>query len=232
MVRNVNDVTVLKFTVDGKVFEKTCKVQSIFVEDKNKKMRSMENEHFKQETVLDDNGKKISEKNVEDGVTSVTKYEYAKDGTVYERTYDSEGNQIAERVTTEEKGRKVTRDGKGKETVIENIEKDGLKIRRITYSKDGQVYEVVERHFDSKGHGVYSKTERGNEVLESWMEFDETGYCVHQKESDGTEYRNVKSDDNAYAIMYKTENGVEEIFGISELNKNEGVETQVFFELA
>ena len=36
------------------------------IEDENKKMRIMENEHFKQESYLDDNGKTILEKNVED----------------------------------------------------------------------------------------------------------------------------------------------------------------------
>ena len=66
MVRKINDVAVLKFTVDGKDFEKTCKVLSIYIEDENKKMRIMENEHFKQESYLDDNGKTILEKNVED----------------------------------------------------------------------------------------------------------------------------------------------------------------------
>ena len=59
MVRKINDVAVLKFTVDGKDFEKACKVLSIYIEDENKKMRIMENEHFKQESYLDDNGKTI-----------------------------------------------------------------------------------------------------------------------------------------------------------------------------
>ena len=169
---------------------------------------------------------------MEDGKTSVTKYEYAKDGTVYERTYDSEGKQISERVTTEENGRKITRDGKGKETVIENIEKDGIKIRKITRSKNGEVYENSEIHFNSKGEKTYWKTERGDEVLECWIERDETGYCIHQKQSDGTEYRNVKSDDKKHVIMYKTENGAEEIFGITELEEKDGVKTQIFFDLA
>ena len=66
MVRKINDVAVLKFTVDGKDLEKACKVLSIYIEDENKKMRIMENEHFKQESYLDDNGKTILEKNVED----------------------------------------------------------------------------------------------------------------------------------------------------------------------
>ena len=64
MVRKINDVAVLKFTVDGKDFEKACKVLSIYIKDENKKMRIMENEHFKQESYLDDNGKTILEKNV------------------------------------------------------------------------------------------------------------------------------------------------------------------------
>lgn len=232
MVRKINDVEVLKFVVDGKDFEETCKVQSIYIEDENKKMRLMENEHFKQETYLDDNGKTILEKNVEDGKASVTKYEYAKDGTVYERTYDSEGKQISERVTTEENGRKITRDGKGRETVIENIERNGIKIRVITRSKNGEVYEKSEIHFNSNGEKTYWKTERGNEVLESWAKFDETGYCIHQKQSDGTEYRNVKADDKKHVVMYKTENGEEEIYGITELEEKDGVKTQIFFELA
>lgn len=231
MVRNVNDVAVLKFVADGKDFEKNCKVSSIYVEDNNKKMRSMENEHFKHEAFLDDNGKTILEKNVEDGKASVTKYEYAKDGTVYERTYDSDGNQTGERVTTEENGRKITNDGKGKETVIENIERDGIKVRKIIRSKNGKIFEKTERHFDSNGHGVYYKTESGNEVLESWAEFDETGYCIHQKQSDGIEFRNVKSDDKKYVVMYKTENGIEEISGITELCEENGVKSQISFEL-
>lgn len=66
MIRKINDVAVLKFTVDGKDFEKAYKVLSIYIEDENKKMRIMENEHFKQESYLDDNGKTILEKNVED----------------------------------------------------------------------------------------------------------------------------------------------------------------------
>lgn len=127
MVRKINDVEVLKFVVDGKDFEETCKVQSIYIEDENKKMRIIENEHFKQETYLDDNGKTILEKNVEDGKASVSKFEYAKDGTVYERTYDSEGKQIAERVTTEENA--VESPG------TERARKLSLKILKETASK-------------------------------------------------------------------------------------------------
>lgn len=127
MVRKINDVEVLKFVVDGKDIEETCKVQSIYIEDENKKMRIIENEHFKQETYLDDNGKTILEKNVEDGKASVSKFEYAKDGTVYERTYDSEGKQIAERVTTEENAVESPR--------TERAGKLSLKILKETASK-------------------------------------------------------------------------------------------------
>ena len=120
----------------------------------------------------------------------------------------------------------------GRKTVIENVERDCIKIRVITYIKNGKIIEKTERHFDSNRNTPYRKTERSNEVLENWIERDETGYCIHQKQSDGTEYRNVKSDDKKHVIMYKTENGAEEIFGITELEEKDGVKTQIFFDLS
>ena len=97
------------------------------------------------------------------------------------------------RVTIEENGHKTIMEGR--KTVIENVERDCIKIRVITYIKTGKIIEKTERHFDSNRNTPYRKTERGNEVLENWIERDETGYCIHQKQSDGTEYRNVKADD-------------------------------------
>ncbi len=97
------------------------------------------------------------------------------------------------RVTIEENGHKTIMEGR--KTVIENVERDCIKIRVITYIKNGKIIEKTKRHFDSNRNTPFWKTERGNEVLENWIERDETGYCIHQKQSDGTEYRNVKADD-------------------------------------
>ena len=97
------------------------------------------------------------------------------------------------RVTIEENGHKTIMEGR--KTVIENVERDCIKIRVITYIKNGKIIEKTDRHFDSNRNTPYWKTERGNEVRENWIERDETGYCIHQKQSDGTEYRNVKADD-------------------------------------
>ena len=46
-------------------------------------MRIMENEHFKQESYLDDNGKTILEKNVEDENLLLQSLNMSKNGNVY-----------------------------------------------------------------------------------------------------------------------------------------------------
>lgn len=228
----INDVTVLKFKVSGKNVEKTVKVCSFSGYDKKNRIRFIENENFKMKTMFDESGKVLEECWTENGVACVKKIEYKENGIFFEKKMDSDGTHISKRTIVEKNGKEIIKEN-GKETIIEIVKNaDGTSVRKMTTSINGEVYEIVERHKDKNNHPVYTKTERNGNVFESWCEFDDSGYCVHQKDSDGTEFRNQKSDDGRFIIRYEKINDSESINGITEILSEDEMDSEVYYELA